>query len=131
MWPLWKASNLSKKNVAFIPLVFSKSEGDFCDKKLNGVVYMEWHKILSKAKRMIECEKNDEAKDILGEHLDNIKSGDINLHQLEISLHNYVGFLEFAHNNSNRSDIMLEYVKHALDNLEYIKTSVKKLQNQI
>jgi len=92
---------------------------------------MGWHKTLSKVKQLIESEKNDEAKEILKEHLGELKSENINVNQLETSLHNYAAFLEFACNNSNRSDIMLKYVKHALDNLEYIETSVKKLQEQL
>jgi len=92
---------------------------------------MSWYESLSKAKKLIENGQNDEAKDILKEHLENLKSGEISLGKLETALYNYTAFLEFAYNNSNRSDLMLQYIKHALNNLEDIKTCVNHLQETL
>ena len=90
---------------------------------------MGWYKTLNEAKSLIELGKNDEAKEVLKEHLESLKT-EVNLGQLITSLHNYAEFLEFAYNYSNNPDGMLKYLNHALDNLEYIQMSVNKLQKQ-
>jgi len=92
---------------------------------------MKWYTILSQAKKLIEAEKKDEAKELLKKHLAHLKSEEVNLDQLLTLLHNYVAFLEFAYDNSNNSDIMLRYVQNALNRLEDIEASVKMLQDQL